>query len=83
VAVIDLQLTTRAPGEGLELLALIKELCPATRTMILTAYASPEARIHAQRLGADALLQKSQSLGQVLDVVRSLLGPEHGVERKH
>jgi len=45
---------------------------PATRTMILTAYGSPEVEEHARRIGIDAFVHKPERLKRVAELVQRL-----------
>lgn len=74
VVIADLRMSAARPFDGLELAAEVKRRWPVTRTVILTAYGSPEAFEEARRVGVDAVLQKQQRLGDVADVVRRLTG---------
>ncbi len=73
--IADLRMSAARPAEGLDLAAAAKRLAPDTRTVILTAYGSPEAREQARRVGVDAFLDKPERLGDVAAVVRGLTGP--------
>ena len=73
LVIADLRLSAAAPHDGLELAAAVRERWPCTRTMILTAYGSPEAREQARQLGVDAFLHKPERLQDVARVVRQLL----------
>lgn len=75
LVIADLRLSAAAPHDGLELAAEVKRRSPVTRTMILTAYGSPEAVDEARRLGVDAILHKQERLGDVADIVRWLTAP--------
>jgi DNA-binding NtrC family response regulator len=71
--IADLRLHPVRESEGLDLLALVRERFPGTRVVLFTGYATPEAVSEARRLGADAFLQKPQSLADVARVVFGLL----------
>jgi DNA-binding response OmpR family regulator len=73
VVIADLRLSAREPTGGLRLLRRVRESCPGTRTVLLTAYGSPEAEAEARRMGVDALLAKAAGLREVAGVVRGLL----------
>jgi DNA-binding NarL/FixJ family response regulator len=75
VLIADLRMRAAGPNEGLELAGEVKRRWPVTRTVILTAYGSPEAIAEARRLGVDAVLHKQDRLGHVADVVRGLAAP--------
>jgi CheY-like chemotaxis protein len=75
LVIADLRLSTDRPHGGLALADAARRRHPATRTMILTAYGSPEIEAQARRVGVDAFLHKHDRLGQVADVVRLLTTP--------
>lgn len=72
VVIADLRLTKDAPAGGLDLLMRIRDRWPATRTIILTAYGSAEMEARARGIGVDAVLQKSERLTDVAQIVRWL-----------
>ena len=74
VVIADLRMSPAGPADGLGLAAAVKRLAPETRTVILTAYGSPEAREQARRVGVDAFLHKPERLKDVAAVVRGLTG---------
>ena len=67
-AVVDLRMPG---GSGLELLAALKALEPATRVLVLTGYGSIPTAIEATRAGAAGYLQKPVDAE---DVARALAG---------
>jgi DNA-binding response OmpR family regulator len=73
VVIADLRLSPTEPTGGLRLLRRVRETSPDTRTVLLTAYGSPEAETEARRLGVDALLAKAEGLNEVASVVGGLL----------
>lgn len=73
VVIADLRLSPAEPSGGLRLLRRVREGSPGTRTVLLTAYGSPEAESEARRLGVDALLAKAEGLNEVASVVSGLL----------
>lgn len=75
VVIADLRLSTTDQSGGLRLLRHVRESSPQTRTVLLTAYGSPEAEAEARRLGVDALLAKAEGLHEVATVVRALCAP--------
>ena len=75
MVIADLRLSPSDQGGGLRLLRRVRETSPHTRTVLLTAYGSPEAEAEARRLGVDALLAKAEGLQEVESVVRGLLAP--------
>ena len=74
--IVDLRLTGTNGTEGLEIVRYIKERCPWTRIILLTAYGSPEIEIEARRRGVDAFLQKPMPLSTVERIVCEVLGSE-------
>lgn len=73
VVIADLRLSAADASGGLRLLRRVRESSPQTRTVLLTAYGSPEAKAEARRMGVDALLAKAAGLREVASVVRGLL----------
>jgi len=73
LVISDMRLTGAHGREGLELLGLLRERCPRTRTIILTAYRSPELEGEVLRRGADRFLQKPIPLAEVARTARQLL----------
>jgi len=72
-AIIDLRLTGVHGAEGLEILAYVRNNCPETRTILLTAYGSAELNREARERGADVILSKPQPLPDMAQVVLSLV----------
>jgi DNA-binding response OmpR family regulator len=73
VVIAELRHSASEPAGGLRLLRRVRESSPDTRTVLLTAYGSPEAEAEARRMGVDALLAKAEGLREVASVVRGLL----------
>lgn len=69
VVVADLRLSSDRQSEGLDVLAQVRQRCPGTATVLLTAYGSGETEREARRIGIDALLHKSQELSEIAVVV--------------
>jgi DNA-binding NtrC family response regulator len=69
VVIADMRLTGIHGVEGLELVAYVRERCPQTRIVILTAYGSPEVEKEAIRRGVDAFLRKPIPLPQLAQIV--------------
>ena len=66
----------RMPGtNGLELIRHVREASPATRTMLITAYGSPEIENQARLLGS-AYLSKPFSLQDFIAAVQDVLADE-------
>lgn len=76
--VSDLNLDPRYPAQGLDLLAHVRSLQPEARTVLLTAYGSPDMERRARALGVDAVLDKSEELRAISGVLAALTG-EPGV----
>jgi DNA-binding NtrC family response regulator len=72
---VDVVLTDlRMPGvDGLAILRKVRDTCPQTMVMLMTAYASVETVVDALRLGAQDYLIKPILLDDVLHKVRRLL----------
>lgn len=73
VVIADLRLTGVGSVEGLDLIAFVQERCPRTRTILLTAYGSPEIEKSALSRGAAAMIVKPKALPDLAQVVMSLL----------
>ena len=65
LVVADLRLSGIHGAEGLDLVSMVRECCPNTRVIVLTAYGSSEVQHEALRRGADAVLHKSMPLSEV------------------
>lgn len=76
LVVADLRLTGIYGAEGLELIGTIRERCPRTHVILLTAYGSPEIEMEARRLGVASFLHKPKPLPEVAQIVFGLLGRE-------
>jgi DNA-binding response OmpR family regulator len=72
-AVVDLCLAPGRGPEGLEVIALVRTRCPASRIVVLTAYGSAENEVEARRRGADLCLQKPRPLLEIHQRLRELL----------
>jgi DNA-binding NtrC family response regulator len=73
VVISDLHLNGSEGAEGLEIIGRVRQQFPRTRTILLTAYGSPDIELEAHRLGVDALLYKSKPLLEVAQVIFKLL----------
>lgn len=70
LAVIDYRL----PGiNGLNLIRRLKDLCPATRTILITAYGSSDLEDEAARLRACRYLDKPFRIDELICAVQSAL----------
>ncbi|MFM8594754.1 MAG: response regulator [Chloroflexota bacterium] len=69
VAVLDLQLPD---GEGIELIRKLRSVNPKCRVLLLTAMAGKEEKARAVEAGADGVMHKSASVGEVVDAINKL-----------
>jgi two-component system, response regulator, stage 0 sporulation protein F len=74
VVIADLRLSELPSTEGIEIVRYVHERCPWTRTILLTAYGSPEIEREARRWGVDSFLHKPLPLPKVAQIVLELLG---------
>jgi len=72
--IADLRLTAQGTDEGLAIAAFVRERCPLTRVVILTAYGSPAAEKKARPRGVDAFIHKPKPLAEVARVIGQLVG---------
>jgi two-component system NtrC family response regulator/two-component system response regulator HydG len=72
VLIADLRLDARRGEEGLWLIEAARARSPAIRTLLLTAYGSPEVEERARNLGVDVFLHKPQRLQCVAETVSRL-----------
>jgi len=72
-------LDVRLPGKtGIRVLEELKESKPDTKAMIITAYASPQMRTEATKLGALHYLSKPIAPNQLEKIVEEALADEPG-----
>ena len=71
--IADLRLSGTNGAEGLEILRFVDERCPKTRSILLTAYGSPEVEIQARQRGSSVFLRKPTPLPELLRVATELL----------
>ena len=71
--IVDLRLSPGDGLEGLDLLAFVRRRSPSTRTVVLTAYGSPELEETARAHGACCFLHKPQPLADIARLVRELV----------
>ena len=70
LAVVDYRL----PGiNGLDLIRRLKDLCPGTQTILITAYGSPDLQDAAARLCAARYLDKPFRIDELICAVQSAL----------
>lgn len=71
--IADLRLSGSYGAEGLEIVGHVRECCPHTRIVLLTAYGSPDVELEARRRGVDAFLHKPMPLPAVAQIVMGLV----------
>ena len=76
VLLADLRLGGSHGTEGLEVVTLTRERCPAARIIVLTAYGSPEVEQEARRRGVHAFLHKPLPLADIAAQVTALLASD-------
>ena len=69
VVIADLKLGSARGNEGLEILGFVRERCPHTSLVLLTAYGNEEVRRAAEELHADAFLHKPIPLEDLENLV--------------
>jgi DNA-binding response OmpR family regulator len=74
VVIADLSLSEPGSIDGLELTRRVRRDWPGTRTIILTAYGTPETERMARRIGVDAFLHKPAPLAELARVANALAG---------
>jgi CheY-like chemotaxis protein len=74
LVIADLRLDVSDPRGGLRLLRLVRQISPLTRTILLTAFGSPDVEAELAAIGADRLLSKPQPLDRIAREVGLLLG---------
>jgi DNA-binding response OmpR family regulator len=74
IVIADLRLTGSSGREGLDVVRFIRERCPGSPIVMMTAYGTPEIELEAVELGARAFLQKPKPLAELAEVVFSLVG---------
>ena len=72
VLIADLSLSEPGSIDGLELTRRVRQDWPNTRTIILTAYGTPEIERLARRIGVDAFLHKPAPLIELARVADAL-----------
>jgi len=72
--IADLRLSAGHGADGLEILGFVKERCPDTRIILLTAYSSPAVEGEARRRGVDLFIHKPKPLAEVGRLVEGLMG---------
>jgi DNA-binding response OmpR family regulator len=78
LVIADLSLSGLGSTDGLELARQIRTEWPRVRTIILTAYGTPDIERTARRIGVDAFLHKPASLQVLARVAEALVGRSGG-----
>jgi len=73
LVIADLRLSAHEPRGGLELLRRVRQRCPESRIILLTAYGSSDVESELAALGGGVLLSKPQSLLRLGEEVARLL----------
>lgn len=73
VVISDLRLSSHNSAEGLHLLPLAHQQSPMTRTILMTASATPDVVQQASLLGVDVLLNKPAPLRDFADIIFALI----------
>jgi DNA-binding response OmpR family regulator len=73
LVIADLSLTENGSTEGLEILRHIRQTCPATRFILLTAHATALVEHEALRRGVDAFLHKPRPLAEIARIAAELM----------
>jgi len=71
--IADLRLTGVHGSEGLEMISFLRAHSPSTRTMLLTAYSTPELQAEAFSRGVRAVVRKPQPLPTLAQLVYGML----------
>jgi DNA-binding NtrC family response regulator len=72
VVVSDLRLSGLHGAEGFELVTYLRACHPRIRSVVLTAFGTPEIEREALARGASLVLQKPQPLGSLLEAIEGL-----------
>jgi ActR/RegA family two-component response regulator len=72
VVVADLCLTGIGSEEGLEIITFVRQNCPKTKIVLLTAYKTAALEFEARRRGANFVLSKPQPLVIIKDILNEL-----------
>jgi DNA-binding response OmpR family regulator len=77
VVIVDLMLGGPQGKEGLEVIGFIRERCPNTRVILLTAFGSPEVEQEIRELKVDAYLAKPVPLADLAALICRISGQEY------
>ncbi len=75
IVITDLRLSELRQVEGLDIIAEVRQRCPATRVVLLTAYGSPSVEAAAKHLGVSLFLQKPIRLAELEQAAVGLMNP--------
>jgi DNA-binding response OmpR family regulator len=73
-AFVDLCLTGSEDKDGLQIIEVLRDRCPGTWIIALTALGAPSVEEEARKLGADLFLHKPQSLSMMRRLLQQLIG---------
>jgi DNA-binding response OmpR family regulator len=76
VAIVDLRLSGSYGSEGLDIISLLREKSPETRTVLLSANMTKEAEKAAEEMGVDVVLSKPIPLSGVAEIVFGLINSQ-------
>lgn len=71
--IADLRLTGVCGAEGLEVIRHVREHCPTTKTMLLTAYSGDALEAEARGRGVDLVVRKPRPLDELGALLSSLV----------
>jgi len=74
VVIADMRLTGSHGAQGLEIIGQVKEQCPWTSTILLSAHWTAEIEKEARSRGVVAFLQKPMPLAELAQIVFGILG---------
>lgn len=70
LALIDIRMS---PMDGFSLLEKVKKAYPHMKTIMITAYSTPDTRTRSLQLGADHCLTKPVEISELKEVIQSTL----------
>ncbi|MBA2409901.1 MAG: response regulator [Gammaproteobacteria bacterium] len=73
VLISDLRLSGAGDTDGLDIAAYARARNPAMRSILLTAYGTPEIERSAHALGIDVCLSKPRPLDEIVETVAELM----------